>query len=170
MPIARIADLPITEHPPLDLLALTEERLAPDVDYAGFGWTWIDSLELSAPARPSVVIPRALVLALHSAEVDNDPDAHDIELEFDVDGALFRAPLSRVLEVHLPRLPGAADVVLALCNPEDIVVRAPVGAVGRIHYALGDVTSWLDRDQGGGERIRLAAKRWSIATPDENRR
>lgn len=163
MPITRLADLPIHEREPLDLLALTDERLAVDRDYAGFGWAWVDRLELSAPARPSVWLPRALVLALHSADEQPDPD--DVELEFEVDGEVVRAPLSRVLAVELARLPRSDDVVLALCNPGDATVRVPVGVVGRekgtrIHYGLGDVTSWLDHDRDGTEHIRLTARRW----------
>ncbi|HET6583539.1 MAG TPA: hypothetical protein VFG69_08825, partial [Nannocystaceae bacterium] len=83
--------------------------------------------------------------------------------EFDVDEEIVRAPLSRVLVVHLARLPRADDVVLALCNPAGVTVRAPAGIAGRIHYGRGDVTSWLDRDSH--EHIRLAAHRWSIAEP-----
>jgi hypothetical protein len=159
MPITRIADLPIRHREPLDLLALQDERLAPDDDWAGFGWAWVEHLELAAPAQPSIVLARALVLALHSA--DEQVDADDIELELDVDGVIVRAPLSKVLAVHLPRLPDAPELVLALCNPAEVVVRRPALASGRIHYAHGDVTSWLDRDADGGEHIRLAAHRWS---------
>lgn len=159
MPISRIADLPIHEREPLDLLALTDERLAVDRDYGGFGWAWVDGLELSAPARPSLWLPRALVLALHSA--DEQPDADDVELEFEVDGEIVRAPLSKLLAVQLSRLPPSDDVVLALCNPNDAPVRVPVGVVDRrIHYAFGDVTSWLDHDRDETQHIRLTARRW----------
>jgi hypothetical protein len=105
------------------------------------------------------VLARALVLALHSADEQVDPD--DIELELDVDGEVVRAPLSKVLAVHLPLLPAAPELVLALCNPAEVVVRRPPLVSGRIHYARGDVTSWLDRDADGGEHIRLAARSWS---------
>ncbi len=160
MAITRLADLPIREREPLDLLALTVERLHVDHDWAGFGWTWVDGLELAAPGQ-SLVLPRALVLALHSA--DEQVDADDIELELDVDGEIVRAPLSKLLAVHLPLLPAAPELVLALCNPAGVTVRRPAVAAGRIHYARGDVTSWLDRDANGGEHIRLSAQRWSIA-------
>lgn len=162
MSITRLADLPLPSRDPLDLLALQIERVAPDRDYAGYGWAWVDELELSAPARPSVVIPRALVLALHSADLQ--PDDVDIELEFELDDAIVRAPLSAVLDVVLGKLPRADDLVLALCNPQNTCVRAPAGfASMRLHYADGDVTSWLDRGADGREHIRLAARRWSIA-------
>ena len=171
MPITRLADLPIVEREPLDLLALADgERLAVDRDYAGYGWAWIDGLELSAPARPSLRLGRALVLALHSA--DEQVDGDDIELEFEVpthqgpvDGPIevVRAPLSRVLAVKLPTLPRFDALVLALCNPARVAVRMPAGSAGRIHYGLGDVTSWLDRDADGREHIRLAARGWAIA-------
>jgi hypothetical protein len=172
MPITRLADLPISEREPLELLALADdERLAVDREYAGYGWAWIDGLELSAPARPSVILPRALVLALHSADEQVDPD--DVELELEVGAEIVRAPLSRVLAVKLPTLPRFADLVLALCNPSRtkvrwptrVAVRMPSGSLGRIHYGLGDVTSWLDRDADGGEHIRLAARSWAIAEP-----
>jgi hypothetical protein len=163
MPITRLADLPIVEREPLELLALRHERLAVDRDYAGFGWAWVDGLELSAPARPSVVLPRALVLALHSADEQVDDD--DVELEFEVGAEIVRAPLSRVLAVKLPALPSFDELVLALCNPGRVAVRSPAGTAGRIHYGLGDVTSWLDRDADGREHIRLAARSWAIAEP-----
>jgi len=172
MPITRLAELPIHEREPLELLALTHERLAVDRDYAGFGWAWVDGLELSAPARPSLFLSRALVLALHSA--DEQVDSGDVELEFEVEAEIVRAPLSRVLAVQLPSLPRFDDLVLALCNPGRVAVRSPAGGQpglrtrGRIHYGLGDVTSWLDRDADGREHIRLAARGWAIAEPAEN--
>jgi hypothetical protein len=163
MPITRLADLPIPQREPLDLLALADERLAVDRDYAGYGWAWVEGLELSAPARPPVLLPRALVLALHSA--DEQVDADDVELELDVGTEVVRAPLSRLLAVKLPELPRFDELVLALCNPSRVAVRSPAGATGRIHYALGDVTSWLDRDADGREHIRLGARSWAIAEP-----
>ena len=166
MPITRLAELPIHEREPLELLALTHERLAVDRDYAGFGWAWVEGLELSAPARPSLRLPRALVLALHSADEQVDPG--DVELEFEVGAEIVRAPLSRVLAVQLPLLPRFDDLVLALCNPARVAVRSPAGTFGRIHYGLGDVTSWLDRDADGPERIRLVARGWALAAPAEN--
>lgn len=161
MAITRIADLPIRQREPLDLLALTVERLCVDRDWAGFGWAWVEPLELAAPGRPSIVLPRALVLALHSA--DEQVDADDVELELDVDGEVVRAPLSKVLAVHLPLMPTAPELVLALCNPAEVAVRRPALATGRIHWARGDVTSWLDRDADGGEHIRLAAREWNVS-------
>ena len=161
MAITRLADLPLVRRDPLELLALRTDRLAPDREYAGFGWAWVQDLELAAPARPSLLLSRALVLALHSA--DEQVDTGDIELEFDVTGQLVRAPLSRVLAVKLPDLPPAGEIVLALCNPAGTIVTAPQQT--RLHYAIGDVTSWLDRDEGGGEHVRLSARRWLLAQP-----
>lgn len=164
MAITRLTDLPLVRKDPLDLLALNAERLAPDREYAGFGWAWVHDLELAAPARPSVVLPRALVVALHSA--DEQVDTDDIELEFDLAGDLVRAPLSRVLAVKLPELPPTEDIVLALCNPAGTIVTTPTSVLGtRLHYAFGDVTSWLDRDEHGGEHVRLSARRWLVAQP-----
>jgi len=164
MAITRLADLPLSSRDPLDLLALQHERVAPDRDYAGFGWAWVDELELAAPVRPSVWLPRALVLALHSA--DEQPDDGSIELEFELPDNIVRAPLSAVLDVALGKLPRADDIVLALCNPRNATVRAPAGfASVRLHYAHGDVTSWLDRGADDREHIRLAARRWFVAPP-----
>jgi hypothetical protein len=164
MPVTRLADLPLARAHPLDLLALRSERLAPDREYAGFGWAWVSDLELAAPARPSVVLPRALVLALHGADEQVEPD--DIELGLELPGQLVRAPLSRVLAAKLPGLPAAAEIVLALCNPARTIVAAPPALRGaRLHYAWGDVTSWLDRDEDGGEHVRLSGRRWLVAQP-----
>jgi len=160
--ITRLADLPLPQREPFELLALQIERLAPDAEHAGFGWAWIEDLELAAPARPSVVLPRALVVALHSA--DEQIDADDIELELDLGNQIVRAPLSRVLEAKLADLPPADDIVLALCNPGHVAVPRPAGLGGaRLYFASGDVTSWLDRDADGDEHIRLSARTWKVA-------
>jgi hypothetical protein len=159
--IARIADLPLPEREPLELLALEHDRSAPDVDYAGFGRAWIEGLELAAPDRPSLVLPRALVIALHSA--DEQPEGDDVELLFELAGQSVLVPLSKWLDALLPGLPAADDVVLALCNPNRVGIAAPLDAKHpRIHYALGDVTSWLDFDAHGRGHVRLSARRWCV--------
>ena len=60
------------------------------------------------------------------------------------------APLSAFLAVWLPRIRGdERAVVLALCNPHEALIRGPAASAGApLHYALGDVESWLDPDDG----------------------
>lgn len=162
MAIERIADLPLPERDPLELLALDVDRRAPDADYAGFGRAFIDDVELAAPDRPSVSLPRALVVALHSA--DAQPDGDDVELLFELPDESVLVPLSKWIAAVLPCLPAADDVVLALCNPDRVAITVPRdGSHPRIHYALGDVTSWLDFDAQGRGHVRLSARRWCIA-------
>ena len=108
--ITRLAELPLPQRESTELLALTHERVAPDGDYAGFGWCRLDAV---------------------------------------------------VLPLLLARLPTSSDVVLALCNPGQVSIAAPPGAP-RLHYGLGDVTSWLDHEPDG-PRVRLSARRWEIA-------
>ncbi|HWB77021.1 MAG TPA: hypothetical protein VG755_18765 [Nannocystaceae bacterium] len=162
MAIARIADLPLPEREPLELLALDVDRDAPDADYAGFGRAFIDDVELAAPDRPSARLSHALVIALHSADEQRDRD--DVELLFELPGESVLVPLSKWLAAVLPSLPAADEVVLALCNPNRVPIAVPADATHpRIHYAHGDVTSWLDFDAGGGHHVRLSARRWCIA-------
>jgi hypothetical protein len=162
MAIERIADLPLPERAPLELLALDVDRGAPDADYAGFGRAWLDDVELAAPDRPSTTLARALVIALHSA--DEQPDRDDVELLFELPDQSLFVPLSKWIAAVLPSLPAADDVVLALCNPNRVAIAVPTDpAHPRIHYALGDVTSWLDFDAPGRSHVRLSARRWCIA-------
>jgi hypothetical protein len=166
MTIARIADLPLPEREPLELLALQSDRGVPDRDYAGFGWSWLDRVELAAPDRPSVFVRSALVVALHSA--DEQPEAGDVELLFELPGQSVLVPLSKWLPAVLPRLPAADDLVLSLCNPARVTVTLPPGLPhGSVRYALGDVTSWWDADEAGGH-VRLSARRWCVAAPQRS--
>jgi hypothetical protein len=156
-----IAELPFHERPVLELLNLVGERDAPDPGYAGYGWARVPGVWLGDGAddrEAGRFIADALVLALHSAD-DAEPLADDIELEFDLpDGSSVLVLLSQFLARWLPKLPRASAIVLALCNPQHSTPRAPAGATAPIHYALGDVTSWLDRDRG--DRIELIAGSW----------
>jgi len=162
MAIARIADLPLPEREPLELLALDVDRDAPDADYAGFGRAFIDDVELAAPDRPSTSLARALVIALHSA--DEQPERDDVELLFELPGESVLVPLSKWIAAVLSSLPPADEVVLALCNPNRVAIAVPADATHpRIHYAHGDVTSWLDFDAQGRGHVRLSARRWCIA-------
>lgn len=157
--ITRLAELPLPQRESTELLALTHERVAPDGDYAGFGWCRLDAVVLAGHDRPPRTVAPAVVLALHAA--DAQPDDCDIELLFELPDQSVCAPLSVVLPLLLARLPTSSDVVLALCNPGQVSIAAPPGAP-RLHYGLGDVTSWLDHEPDG-PRVRLSARRWEIA-------
>jgi len=164
-----LAEIPFEREDVLELLGLRPGpdgawRREPDLDYARFGWAEAVTLVLEdAEGRQRVVGP-ALVLALHSSD-EPSPDDAVIELEFELsltgepEPLVIRAPLDRFLEVWLPRLPWAAPhVVLALCNPlrHDPACPAALGS-RRLHYAHGDVLSWLDLEP---PRIRLHAHTW----------
>ncbi len=152
----KIADLPFRERPLLELLNLNEERDVPQHDYAGYGWALADSVWLGTADGAGIPVDGSLVLALHSPD-EAEPRRDDVELLFDLsDGTSVTVPLSRFLEVWLPRLPAADSIVLALCNPHR--ARPPYRGQTPLHYAEGDVTSWLDRDQG--DRVELIADAW----------
>ncbi|MFO0637514.1 MAG: hypothetical protein U0168_32215 [Nannocystaceae bacterium] len=158
--ITRLEQLPLPQRGVLELLALQHDRLAPDPDYAGFGWARVDRIVLAAPDRAAIVVGPAVVVALHSA--DEQPSADDIELLFELPHHSVLVPLSRWLPELLRRVPAGLPLVLALCNPGRVAVRAPAGAPP-VHVALGDVTSWLDPRTDGGADLRLSARRWTLA-------
>lgn len=170
----RIAELPVRERPVLELLGFSGDRAELDRDYAGYGWARVPRVwladgggsldERAARARP---VDDALVLALHSPD-DGEPLAGDIELELELPAGTplpagspvpaVSVLLSRFLEIWLPRLPDAATVVLALCNPHRAILR-PAGRP--LRYALGDVEAWLDdRDRDRAPRVMLVAETW----------
>lgn len=153
----KIAELPFHERPVLELLNLLGERSAPDPDYAGYGWARVSRVWCAAKDGGSYVTD-ALVLALHTAD-DAEAIDGDVELEFELPG---QPPVSVLLSTFLarwlPLLPQASAIVLALCNPHRATLPFPPAATVPVHYALGDVTSWLD---DGGERIELVADTWS---------
>ena len=153
----KIAELPFHERPVLELLNLLGERSAPDTDYAGYGWTRVSRV-WCAGADSGSYVDDALVLALHTAD-DAEPIDGDVELEFELPGQpAVSVLLSSFLARWLPQLPQASAIVLALCNPHRAIVPFPPAAKVPVHYASGDVTSWLD---DGGERIELVADTWS---------
>lgn len=171
-----LAEIPFEREPVLALLGLRPGpdgawRREPDFDYARFGWAEAEALVLEADDGTRELVGPALVLALHSTD-DPSPDAGVIELELDLhdeadaddadaEPLVIRAPLDRFLDVWLARLPSAAPhVVLALCNPLRLDPARPA-ALGtrRLHYAYGDVLSWLDLDENP-PRIRLHAHTW----------
>ncbi len=155
MAITTIAEIPFEQREPLALLAIGPDRLDVDADYAGFGWAVVDAVVLTAPDRPPVTLDHAVILALHSADVQ--PDPADIELLFELPAQSVQVPASRFLPHALTLIPPGLPVVLALCNPGRVSLP-PLSA--DVHYALGDVTSWLDPDAGGPGTLRLSARRW----------
>lgn len=159
-----IAQLPFHERPVRELLHLVGERDAPDHGYAGHGWARVPRVWLAAGAGDAGTgrfVADALVLALHSPD-DAEPRTDDVELELELpDGSSVLVLLSRFLATWLPKLPRASAIVLALCNPHRATPRVPEGATAPIHYARGDVTSWLDRDRG--DRVELLAESWGTA-------
>jgi hypothetical protein len=175
-----LAEVPFERHEPLALLGLRPRpdgswRSEPDPDWARFGWAEVDALVLEADDGTRRSVGPALVLALHSTDAPS-PDAEGIELELELPGPdqephagrleatdpiVIRAPLDRFLDVWLPHLPTMAPhVVLVLCNPlhRDPAVPAALGRRA-LHYAHGDVLSWLDLDDQAS-RIRLRAHTW----------
>lgn len=155
----KIAELPFHERPVHELLNLTGDRSTPDLQYAGFGWALVDKIWCVGTAS-SYSVRNALVVAIHTAD-DAEPIAHDIELEFEIsDQESVSVLASAFLERWLPRLPRASAIVLCLCNPHRATIVRPAGATAPVHYALGNVASWLDHDDGG-ERIELVADTWS---------
>jgi hypothetical protein len=156
-----IGELPFHERPVRELLNLVGERDAPDPGYAGHGWARVPRVWLGGDAGTGQSVADALVLALHSPD-DAEPLTDDVELELELpDGSSVLVLLSRFLAAWLPKLPRAPAIVLALCNPLRATVRPPANATAPIHYARGDVTSWLDRDRG--DRVELLAESWGMA-------
>jgi hypothetical protein len=155
----KIAELPFHERPVLELLNLLGGRSTPDHDYAGYGWARVGKVWCVGAAN-AYSVDDALVLAIHTAD-DAGAIAGDIELEFELpDHPPVSVLASAFLERWLPVLPRASAIVLALCNPHRATLVRPAAVTVPVHYALGDVTSWLDHDDGG-ERIELVADSWS---------
>lgn len=155
--IASVAELPFAERPLRELLALVDEdRAQPDPDYVGFGWARAPTLWLAEEGAPATRVDDALLLALHCPD-DGEPLRDDVELYFELAGEPPVTTLaSTFLGAWLPRLPrDASSVVLALCNPHRAVLPARGGAP--LHFAHGEVESWISRDDG---RIELRAPRW----------
>jgi hypothetical protein len=172
-----LAQVPFVRHDPLVLLNLQpgppgQRRRQPDHDFDGYGWSVVEDLVLEADDHARQQLPRALVLALHCA--DEQPPSEGVEggegveLELDVpdptggEPLTVLAPLDAFLRAHLPALPSEpADVVLALCNPCSAALqRPPQLGMRRLHYAHGDVLSWLDEYEHGRLQVRLHAHSW----------
>lgn len=171
MPTPRsLVEVPFEHAQPRRLLGLERPRATPDHDYDRYGWTVVRELVLQDD-RERRELGWALVLALHSADEPSpgpSPDG-DLELELDVpdpeggEPLTVLAPLQAFLAAHLHGLPDdPPDVVLALCNPDAVAIERPPGLDRRrqLHYAHGDVTSWLDVHDDGRAGIRLRATSW----------
>jgi len=169
--IGSIAELPFDAKEPAELLGIDFVRDEDDPEFAGFGWGRL-GLVLETEGGGRRVVPDALVLALHAAE-DGEELEGDIDLEFwlyidtegDENDDVVLVPLSRFLEVWLPRLPtGAPAIVLVLCNPRRVELsrppRAPAGVP--VWYALGDVRSFAEVAPEDELRVH-AAPRWGVS-------
>jgi hypothetical protein len=168
-PIQSILDIPFAEHELVELLNLHDDRDLPDFDYARFGHAraGVLCLEERGGLEPLPLVRDALILALHSAE-DPEPLDGDIELEFFVEEVAkdysVTVLLSDFLERWLPLVSGGERaVVLVLCNPHGAAIARPdiLGATP-LYYAVGDVESWLDMEEGR-PLIRLMADAWRLA-------
>jgi hypothetical protein len=163
MAITKIADIPFVERDAARLLALDVDRVSPDADYAGFGWTAVDEVVLTAPDRGDIVVQRPVVVALHSA--DEQPDDGGLDLLFEVGDQSLVVGLAAFTPHMLARLPADRPIVLALCNPKRVAIAGRDAVT--IHWAHGDVTSWLD-DPTGTPRLRLTARRWFCSASDSS--
>jgi hypothetical protein len=153
VPISSIGDIPFVERELLELLALDRDRDAPDLDYAGFGWAFAPHVVLEDGVRREIADP--IVVAMHSA--DEQTTDGDIDLLFETDDESVIVPLSRFLPHAFRLLPADREIVLALCNPAK-VRPDPVDRV--VHYADGDVLSWLDPIGRHDWIVRLSAPVW----------
>ncbi|HRE89990.1 MAG TPA: hypothetical protein PK095_12725, partial [Myxococcota bacterium] len=163
--VLTIADLPFHSAPPDGLLGIDWGRPGfVDEDHLGFGWGKVPRLELIGVSdRSARLLLNPLVLALHSAERDEDEDPDTpFDLELVVDGERLHLPLDRFLAVWLPKLPPSLDVVLALCNPTGFrFSRPPLPDGARCWAALGDVDSSARLDPTTQETTwALSARSW----------
>lgn len=166
--VGRIADLPFRPAPPDELLGIDWGRPGfVDEDHDGFGWGLVPRLELvgtddGPEGGERRLLEGALVLALHSAEREATATG-PFDLELVVDGERLHVPLERFLEVWLPRLPPADELVLAVCNPTAFRFTRPSAArATRCWAALGDVDSSARRDPTTHETTwALSARSWT---------
>lgn len=160
-----VADLPFREREILDLLALDLDAPITGSAYAGYGWARVPEITLSDADATERTIEDALVIACHSSDVQpEDVGDDDLELEFELpDGEPVAVLASRFLAVWLPVLPRASAIVLAICNKWQRTY--PRRRDVPIHAARGDVVAWLDDNDGGETRLRLAADSWYVIDP-----
>lgn len=156
--IATIAELPFHERPVLELLNLVDDRIEPDADYAGYGWARASRVWLVEPGAPPRPVDDALLLALHCPD-DGEVLANDIELYFELpEQPPVTVLASTFFARWLPRLPeDVSQIVLALCNPHHASLPQPRQTRLPLHFAHGEVESWIARDDG---RIELRAPSW----------
>lgn len=156
--VASIADLPFRERPLLELLNLVDDRTEPDPDYAGYGWARAARLWLVAPEAPPRRLDDVLLLGLHCPD-DGEVLANDIELYFELpEHPPVTVLASAFFARWLPRLPkDVTAIVLALCNPQNASLPRPREATAPLHFAHGEVESWIACDDG---RIELRAPSW----------
>jgi hypothetical protein len=165
-PVVRsIGELPFVERDPLELLNLHIPRDLPDHDHAGFGFCRVAAVALESPADGATVVEAPLVLALHSAD-DGRPLPDDIELMFVLDATgddVVTVLLSAFLRCWLPVVRGTERaIVLVMCNPHAAAIpRSGAPSPLPVHYAVGDVHSWLD-PASPGPAIRLSADAWRL--------
>jgi hypothetical protein len=168
--VRTIAELPFHERPVLELLNLVEDRTEPDPDYVGYGWARISRLWLVEPRSLPRPIDDALLLALHCPD-DGEVLANDIELYFELPEEP-RDPVTVLASTFfarwLPRLPqDASAIVLALCNPHQASLPQPQETRLPLHFAHGEVESWIARHD---DRIELRAPSWRNSDADPRNR
>jgi hypothetical protein len=158
--VLTIAKLPFVERPVRELLHLEVDRESPSREFSGFGWARVDSVWLEDHQSQVRRVDDALVLALHTSD-DSEPLADDLELLFELPDRAVTVLASAFLERWLPRLPQGSAIVLAICNPNRVVLRRPPAATVPVHYALGEVASWRENDELQ-DRFLLTAEDWCI--------
>ena len=164
LPMKTAKDLPFDRKPALELLGLDDpERTTVDEDFCSSGWGVVPEVVLAGSDGQRTTIEQPLVLALHTPD-DAEPGPLELEFWLEEDGEELALRISwdafarkRVQPLLRPE---HTDVVLALCNPDGRPIRRPAWLGDRrLHWAEGDVTSWLDVDGS----IRLSARCWRVA-------
>lgn len=170
----RVEDLPFRRREPHDLFGIVPGRIEPDLsgNYTEHGWVRLDEIALADHTGSTTLLRDVLVVALHSPDLDNplaSDDEPEVELELRVgtgpnaELVAVIVPLLRFLDARATDVIGdARDVLLAWCNPRRLRPSAPawLDATRRLHFACGDVVSWLDPLEDGRTRFRLAAESW----------
>lgn len=170
----RIEDLPFRCREPHELFGIVPGRIEPDLsgNYVEHGWVRLDEVALADGAGSTTILRDVVVVALHSPDLDNplaSANEPEIELELRLGAepateiVAVIVPLSRFLAAHATGVIGdARDVLLAWCNPRRLRPAAPtwLDATRRLHFACGDVVSWLDPVEGGRGRFRFVAESW----------
>lgn len=161
----RIEELPFGPVDPFALLGFKEGREDPDLDFDGFGWARVESIELVDGSGAVQTVRDALLVVAHTPD---DAVPGPLVLEFwttwSDEPVAARVGLVPFLEHHVrPLLGRETAVVLVVCNPHGETVARPLwlGARSWI-FARGDVIAWLY----AGRTFRLEAERWIIQSPE----